>query len=209
MKNNKIIWRSIGLFAIAVGLVVYYLKGRCDMARAGQVGDSFNGLLAPFISFAGALLVYLSFKEQLEANRLISTQWSFDLHLRMFEGIKADFEKIKILLPARAGQKETLYGLDALISVTIAWDDVQRAPEALIEFEMVTKELVFLINKIDSTKIDNKDYLLNKIALFYTSVYKEISQDIIKTVDKPGYNYGRLVAVLRELETVKNKLPLK
>ena len=40
-----------------------------DFSKSGQIGDTICGITAPFINLLGAILVYLSFSEQIEANK--------------------------------------------------------------------------------------------------------------------------------------------
>ncbi len=206
MTNKKIVFISICAFVIVVTIVIMYMcMNNFTTAETGTIGDGFNGLLAPFISFVGALLVYLSFKEQIKANSIISSQWTFDLHLRMLDGVRTDFDKIKVYVK-NGGSYDTLYGNDAIIAVYVNWDNTQRVPEALSEFEIVTKELIFLTDKIIATKIENKDYLLNKILLVYSNSYEEAIKEFISFFEKkPNYNYASLVKTLTE---VKNKVDL-
>jgi hypothetical protein len=50
--------------------------GLTSFMGTGQIGDTIGGLTAPFLSLLGALLIYLSFKEQIEANDITRRQFS-------------------------------------------------------------------------------------------------------------------------------------
>jgi hypothetical protein len=41
-----------------------------DFSKTGQIGDTIGGITAPIINLIGAILVYLSFKAQVRANRI-------------------------------------------------------------------------------------------------------------------------------------------
>jgi hypothetical protein len=99
-------------FVIAVGLfVVTFCVWRFqranliegfDLREKGQLGDAVNGLSAPVISFFSAILIYITFKQQVKANRLqtiiserISEQWEFDAILKVFKEIQDEFNTIK------------------------------------------------------------------------------------------------------------------
>ncbi len=43
-----------------------------DFSNKGQIGDTIGGITGPFINLLGAILVYLSFQQQREANRIQS-----------------------------------------------------------------------------------------------------------------------------------------
>lgn len=42
-----------------------------DYSSSGQIGDTIGGITAPFINGLAALLVFITFKEQVKANKLI------------------------------------------------------------------------------------------------------------------------------------------
>src|SRR5689334_11243053 len=43
-----------------------------DYSNTGQIGDTVQGLAGPFISAFSAVLVYVAFKQQVEANKLLN-----------------------------------------------------------------------------------------------------------------------------------------
>jgi len=44
--------------------------GNVDFSTTGQIGDTIGGLASPFINLLSAILIYLTFKEQIESNNL-------------------------------------------------------------------------------------------------------------------------------------------
>lgn len=53
----------------------------------GTIGDAIGGVTAPFIAFLGALLVYRSFKEQVEANRIQSDALRSDKEIALIHDL--------------------------------------------------------------------------------------------------------------------------
>lgn len=53
-----------------------------DFSKTGQIGDTIGGITAPFLSLVGSVLVFLSFRAQIEMNKV------------QFSAIQKQFEKI-------------------------------------------------------------------------------------------------------------------
>lgn len=101
---KKHIWTII-IFAL-FGLILLFLPwlltqnySGVDLSNTGQIGDTIGGVTAPFIGFLAAILVYLAFRAQIDANYEIRNQFKvqktndhfykmLDIHLNNV----ADFE---------------------------------------------------------------------------------------------------------------------
>ena len=68
-------------------LSYYHISDFFNLKDAGTIGDALGGITAPFISGLAAILVYIAFIEQVEANKMFKRQ----------EGIKIVFEQFKDL----------------------------------------------------------------------------------------------------------------
>lgn len=62
--------------------------------NTGPIGDTIGGLTAPFIGLLSAILVYISFQEQVKANRLVQVQITEETLRR---NLQESFEKIERL----------------------------------------------------------------------------------------------------------------
>ena len=49
-----------------------------SFSDTGQIGDTIGGITAPFVGLLGALLVYKSFKAQIEANKTLSKETTYN-----------------------------------------------------------------------------------------------------------------------------------
>lgn len=177
MTNKKIIWIGVGIFGIAVVVTSLYMwLNKFSISETGTIGDAFNGLLAPFISFAGALLVFLSFKAQIRANFLITSQWQYDLLLRLLEDLTNNYEQIVITrttfgLGSNIGSSNTAeYFGEEVFKVLRAhnWDSFDKIQEALTDLHTVIWEFLFTIERIEKAKLEDKDYLHLRCSVFYT-----------------------------------------
>jgi hypothetical protein len=55
------------------------------LTQTGQIGDTSGGIFGPFLNLAGLVLVYISFKEQLEANKIQHSHQAFELTFEITE----------------------------------------------------------------------------------------------------------------------------
>lgn len=56
--------------------------------EAGVLGDTVGGLVGPFINLLAAYLVYISFKAQVKANRLLALEIGYDALIKRIELVK-------------------------------------------------------------------------------------------------------------------------
>lgn len=80
-KYNFLYRNSLKLFIIGFLLLVVIspflftlpaIFAKLNFSESGQIGDTIGGLTSPVIGFFGAILVYLSFQQQLKANQIQS-----------------------------------------------------------------------------------------------------------------------------------------
>ena len=77
-KKNKLAiigFGSIGLFLLFLPWVITQHYWGVSFYETGQIGDTIGGITAPFIGFLAAILVYLAFKAQIDANKAIQNQF--------------------------------------------------------------------------------------------------------------------------------------
>ena len=96
-KNND--WKIlllifIGILSFPMLLTAPYIWKLkfFDFSETGQIGDTIGGITAPFIGLLSAVLVYLSFLKQSEANKLISDQFKTQRTLDIEN--EQDYEKL-------------------------------------------------------------------------------------------------------------------
>ena len=72
-KGEIIVFSVIGLFLLFIPLALTQnsIFSQFDFTDSGSIGDTIGGTTAPFIGFFAAVLVYLSFRQQLRANEII------------------------------------------------------------------------------------------------------------------------------------------
>ncbi|WP_291858537.1 hypothetical protein [Marinilabilia sp.] len=83
--NRAVIILIIGLISLLTPWLLTAFEAPfkdLDFSSTGQIGDTIGGITAPFLSLVGSVLVFLSFRAQIEMNRV------------QFSAIQKQFEKI-------------------------------------------------------------------------------------------------------------------
>ncbi len=61
------------IIVLPIALTQFYVG--IDFSNTGNIGDTIGGITAPFLSLMGSILVFVAFKEQIRANKLINDQF--------------------------------------------------------------------------------------------------------------------------------------
>jgi Putative phage abortive infection protein len=75
MNTDRRFWVGLGIFVLIIGLICffpYWFTSRSfrnlDFRETGQIGDTVGGIMGPFIAMAAAVLTFLAFWVQYQAN---------------------------------------------------------------------------------------------------------------------------------------------
>ncbi len=225
MTNKKIIIIAVSCFTLLVLTVSLYMwRNGFSVGTTGTLGDGFNGLLTPFISFAGALLVYLSFNAQVEANRkqfaayeqqvaalneqrkaneLMSTQWLLNTYLQMLDDIRRDFDKVEVQIGAEKYKKLGVDGVNTLANTP--WNSIYRLVEGLNQVSILLAQILFLIGKLKETPTERQEFVWHKLHLWYElnllPYLPGIRRQIIEMQKGTEYQFfiGRIDKVMSEI----------
>ena len=223
MKRLRQIFKNPDLiFFFAMGMMVLLAIILCNLSHnkvftyfdidhksnIGVLGDAFNGLTAPFISLISAFLIYITFKaqnkaneKQVEANKMLQSQWQFDTYLKLFTEIRQSYEGIRITygpvdaLKTRKGKK----AVDA-----IAKYNVNGKSYALTNIILVNDQLVFMIEDIIKTKF-NSPLLLIKMLMYYT-LEMESFLDRLKAKLETEESTNTNKVVINSIDDLKEKM---
>jgi hypothetical protein len=80
-----------------------------DFSNTGEIGDTIGGITAPFVNLVAAFLVYISFREQIKANKLLSKESSFNYFNSTHKIIAEDLSQITPKLKVNSGYYNMLY----------------------------------------------------------------------------------------------------
>jgi hypothetical protein len=80
-----------------------------NFSQTGQIGDTIGGITAPIINIIGAILVYISFREQVRANKIqfdalndeksrTETEKAYDKHQYRLDEIKKSLSELEFIV---------------------------------------------------------------------------------------------------------------
>jgi hypothetical protein len=98
-KGRALLLLVVGLLIICVvPLISVQHYGWFDYTSTGEIGDTIGGTTSPFLSLLGAILVYLSFQEQYNANVSQRTALNVEqFESKYFELIRLHRENLKTM----------------------------------------------------------------------------------------------------------------
>jgi hypothetical protein len=179
-------WFIIGVltFSAAVLLEIYLLAGPpLDIHDQAALGDTINGLTAPLIGIIGAILIYISFKEQVKSNRFqfraLHEQREWDLLYRLYEELKDDLRNMQSYYGTRYGHNDIL---DAFINAVLK-DELETSPYPDVSkyLDYIFKQFAFLSLKIGQNEVlgnTEKVHMIEKTRqlfnLYFEAYYSRI-----------------------------------
>jgi len=156
-----------------------------DLSKKAALGDALNGLTAPVVGLVGAFLVYLSFREQQEANRIqaqaLQVQRRLDFIFRSYEELRADLEKIQTVYGTKYAQPSML---DAFMQQIFRDVDEKTQYPDLLEFIQYVNLQLFhlggmLIGSHHTLGTDDSHLLLSKLRYLYQLYFKKYYDQIM------------------------------
>ena len=233
MTKRNSIFLFIGIVLIFLSLYLFtkpaLFKG-WDFSNTGQIGDTIGGITAPIINLIGAFLVYISFQEQLRANRIQVQALNdekerntydrvFNNYIALYESLKNHLESLEFIV-----QPKPNYGMDGSITATnhIVYKGLNAINEfvlrienedrytaeryevygILLSFQFILKSLLELSNLVESNIIlvNDKAFLSQNIKLMYESYLKGFADRIIKVYSKDDPYIKDLIKIIGELD---------
>ncbi|WP_339834917.1 hypothetical protein [uncultured Flavobacterium sp.] len=180
MKDKKIVYLTIALLLVCfISVWLFTRKAfstNLDLTQTGQIGDTIGGITAPLINILGAILVYLSFKEQFKANQIQAKALNNEIKQNrlksnaeilhnLYNECKEDFFMIEY---------NGLKGTEALKQMVLN-GDLLSTDEYLDNYLAILYRIVAINDKLhyDELDIRDKTYISNMLNLFYLSKIKK------------------------------------
>lgn len=113
MKSIKTIFLISGAVLISIAIVYWFTLPSAfpnwNLSDTGNIGETIGGITAPIFGLLGAVLIYLSFQAQIEANRVqlkkmeedkiqSSKKAVFENYMRSFDEIKKTINTIEFVV---------------------------------------------------------------------------------------------------------------
>lgn len=208
LKKNAtslIVWCSL-LFFLVVGLIIKFEK-----IDKGTTGDSFNGLVGPFIALLSAILVYRSFvaqteanqrqteatMDQIETNKIIQSQWMYETYLSLFNDVKTSYNNIKVTVHIMGAQEVCYSGEGAIKQYSEGSEIFEHEKDKLEkDLESVLRIMNYFFQKLTIIEIQEKDILLYMVIEFYQTYMQEALINFREKVIKDGRDMQLVETIL-------------
>ncbi len=138
-----------------------FLQNLFDLSGKGEVGDTIGGITAPFINGLAAFLVFIAFKEQINANKIFKRQ----------EEARNIFEQIKLIQDDNLEIEKTINVV--IDSYTSYYKEKEKVTMAnLNQVIYFTTEISLAIDLIEKYNGENKAFLYKKLFYLYVIKYQ-------------------------------------
>lgn len=131
-------------------------------ANTGAIGDTIGGITAPFINILAAILVWISFKEQVKANTLLSKETSFNFINSIVDNFQESFETFK------NNEEENYQKVLYFSTKDYPYNDLIIGRHPSISLGMSDEKCISLIKDIDKYFYQTSSKVLGSIKLFST-----------------------------------------
>jgi hypothetical protein len=216
------------LFIISVSVIIYliytYTFG-LSYSEQGAKGDAFNGFISPFISIASSILVYIAFREQVKANKLLASNTQLETFNNLLDNIKAqtlDLEythycpgpKANNIIKSEYDYKNGWYskkfsGTDAMNVFSINLSNLQENnlsmndKEFLKSIVLIYEDLILLEKYIRNSNLDNATYFYIKLSFYFELNFESSFSFIHKQLN--SYKGQFYYSTINKLFLVRNK----
>ncbi len=143
--------------------------GIFNFSNKGQIGDAIGGITAPFINGLAAILVFLAFKAQIEANKILVNANKI---LQQQENARTVLEQIKIIQDDKIRIEEILGAFNARIG-HLHEPETPGFSNLINKTTFFTGEIRLAYNLIIEYD-GEKDFLWKKLFYLYVIVYKDL-----------------------------------
>lgn len=128
-----------------------------DFTETGPIGDTIGGITSPFINVLNAILIFLAFKEQKDANDILRNQNKYE----------------------RGKETQQLVDIRNLILYDLEYRILPEAKKMIPEIQKTLKELESddIKQSIDYVDFNDKVYLANELS-DYSKIFKKDIEDL-------------------------------
>lgn len=165
------------LILICACVLIFILPAKwpwMDISKTGQIGDTIGGIAGPIVGILGAVLIYMSFKEQLEANRIqrqalndeilrTNNAKDMDIFLRLYEMVKENINEFEY---------RTRRGAEGIDFFSLRYGRLgEGIPDdqkiALKVFDQIISQLYAICIKVNSSQFSEEDNQLTVQLFLY------------------------------------------
>lgn len=192
--SNNIVWVFLVFILIVIILPRLFIGtakiGIFDNFKPNEIGDAIGGMTAPIIGSFSAFLVYIAFREQVIANKILkeeNTHNTINRYINLIEYIKQDTLSISYQPQTK---ENTIIGINAIehiftllniIDFHRANDFLKNNYEDIIRIYLLSINILDAIDKLD-VNTNEKIFLINKLSFLKSKIPNniEINDNYIK-----------------------------
>lgn len=150
-----------------------------NFSKTGEIGDTIGGITSPIINIIGSILIYVSFKSQINANKIqfrlvqIEIQGqtfdrNFEIALDLFKELKTDYKALQY--NASIGQSALNIFVNEIDITTTKEKFVNYTKKPIyVDWQFILCEYDLLLNHILNSKMrkDERQKVLTIVYNFY------------------------------------------
>lgn len=185
--NNQPVLFYSGLFLIIISILLYAIKiivtssySEIDYRGYGEIGDVIGGISAPFINLLGAILVFISFREQKRSNDLVFAERKYYDYLNEFNNLKEDFKELEhnVTEDGIPKSRRSIAGFMFFLSTINVFRGTElHLDNYYIEISHFFKRYKMLYEKlvieISRSKINELTVLKESMDVYYSVIFKK------------------------------------
>ena len=152
-----------------------------SLGNENEIGDTLGGITSPFINSIAAILVFIAFKEQVNANNLIKEQQYFQHIQEQIYRLEDEYinlaeisDNIERDISIMYDKRNITFGDSNPPKVIINHEDLNKVLYSTVIFQ----QTIDLINKLEN----NKEFMQNKLKLLYLIIYRDNYLKIYRTL---------------------------
>ncbi|GEM_PF-2115150 len=214
IKNRKLIFLVIGAILIAVSLVIVFtrpaLSSFFDFSSTGPIGDTIGGITSPLFNLLGAILVFLSFREQYRANELqvnaLNSSRAFENIEKMLNEINREIQNLEYswtisksngkVIESRDFEFKGVKAITAFAGKILELNNGKILLDFTRDLLYVLDIIEYAVNKINNYPYDknDKEFFLKRISNLWiiklNPALIEVSKniDLVTLIKNPKHN---------------------
>jgi len=190
--KNLTPWQIIIIIAVIIVVIPPLLTipaffGFWDFSSTGEIGDTLGGITAPFINGFAAILVFVAFKAQIEANKIFQNQ----------EALKIILDEINLLRNESTKFQENTQTIRANPT---QYEAVNREMIRLLVLKnliYVLSEIMLVYELVKKYEGKEKDFIHQKLVYLYNNHFAFPLSEATKILKSRSNNAYR-----PEIETI-------
>ncbi|MBC3757513.1 hypothetical protein H7U19_03810 [Hyunsoonleella sp. SJ7] len=208
-KSYKLLIIGLLLLVIVSPALLTQISGIISFnSESGAIGDTIGGITAPIVNILGAVLIFISFQEQVKANTQQIENQNIDRFRNDYEEIKKEFYQVGF------NEKEIHQNLNKTVfesPIDIYSRDLEIRKEGNITFEYQFKYVLYLIQyfieELEKSNLtdSNKKLFVKKIYQFYYSRIEYHIDESIGFAEEYKYDVPFIILAKKVSKLIKDK----